>query len=167
MTELRPCQVQGCERIHYGKGYCRLHYRRWQNNGDPLIVKQGGRKAGPRKICAVPDCEKPVRALGLCSSHEQRMVKYGDPLFPLQRRPQGTGSMFRGYVYLRGRGLHREVMEQILGRQLRSFENVHHVNGIRSDNRPENLELWTKPQPVGQRPEDLVAWVKEFYGHLL
>jgi hypothetical protein len=56
---------------------------------------------------------------------------------------------------------HRLVMEAVLGRSLLAGESVHHKNGIRSDNTPDNLELWTTSQPYGQRASDKVAWAVE------
>jgi hypothetical protein len=52
-------------------------------------------------------------------------------------------------------------MEEILGRYLERHENVHHKNGDRTDNRPENLEVWSVVQPSGQRAEDKVAYAIE------
>jgi hypothetical protein len=56
---------------------------------------------------------------------------------------------------------HVLVMEAELGRFLQQSESVHHRDGVRDDNRPENLELWTRPHPPGIRIEDAVTWARE------
>lgn len=67
-----------------------------------------------------------------------------------------------GYAWITdevGRAVHehRHVMEQVLGRPLVPGESVHHKNGVRDDNRPENLELWIGGVRYGQRATDLVC----------
>jgi len=56
----------------------------------------------------------------------------------------------------------RCVIEEVLGRKLARRETVHHKNGIRDDDRIENLELWDCSHPYGQRVSDKIAWAVEF-----
>jgi hypothetical protein len=56
---------------------------------------------------------------------------------------------------------HILVMERHLNRLLEKDENIHHINGVRDDNRIENLEIWVKPQPSGIRASDAIIWAKE------
>lgn len=58
---------------------------------------------------------------------------------------------------------HRLIAGQTLGRRLTSAEHVHHRNGIRHDNRPENLEVLSRSEHARHHPEKVRAmWAVEF-----
>lgn len=124
-----------------------------------------------RSICNVEDCERFVNAKGLCGMHYRRWQRHGTT----ERTKEFYGPIKNKYGYVliwcpehpaayrptNRLPEHRLVMETMLGRYLLPGENVHHKNGVRDDNRPENLELWITQQPKGQRVEDMVAWAHE------
>lgn len=176
------CSVEGCGMPHVAQTYCSAHYCRFKKYGTPLGGGPNKPKASERRPtgspCKHPGCDGVTQlgsAFGLCSAHYVRMKKGQDMSAPVARVRQKIKRINKdGYVSWADRssphasnkdsGLvleHRVVMSDVLGRLLLPGENVHHKNGNRSDNRPENLELWVTMQPSGQRPEDLVAMAKE------
>ena len=159
-------------------GMCGMHdmrLRRRDTTDEPL------RRTRPQ--CSVDACARPHVAQGYCAPHYRRFVATGAPgaaeIRVVDKNSTRKIHPSSGYVHIKIPGHHRAsngwvrehlvVVEDKLGRRLVLGEEVHHINGVKSDNRPENLELWVVSQPKGQRPEDLVDWAREIierYGNV-
>ena len=167
MAKRGVCKIKGCSRKHYGRGLCLFHYERLRN-GTPLDAPLQTRNTKHDELCSVEGCGRKYYAKNLCMLHYRRLRdgKQLEDHIIEKRLPIGSVKPFgkTGYTKVKTEHgwvwEHRYVMEGYLNRSLLPEETVHHINGVRSDNRLENLELWSSKHPPGQRVEDQISWAE-------
>lgn len=163
-----PCIIFKCHKLVEAKDLCAAHYTRMLRNGGAEISKlrnPNGRYVDGIRLCEYDGCDIKHASVGYCIKHYQRWKRYGDPSIT-KIASKGSGAITPdGYRSIRVNGKsvleHRYLYSEYLGRPLKQNENIHHKNGIRDDNRLENLELWKKSQPCGQRVTDLYEWARD------
>lgn len=171
-TQVGTCVVYGCDGEQYAWHMCKLHQRRMRQTGRTDLAPRVPWNKSGIEVCVMDDCNNDHLAKGFCSKHYTAFRTFLDKDRQPKHHKRINPQKEKGYVnlympdhpYATMGGFikeHRYVMEQHLGRLLEPGENVHHKNGDRSDNRIENLELWSVKQPKGQRVEDKVEYAME------
>jgi hypothetical protein len=135
----QKCAGPDCTRQAVSKGLCGTHDMQRRTGGALTPIREHKATGAP---CEVANCDGESLSDGLCSTHYRRRLR-GTPDWdaPIKRRaPRGTGHVDdNGYRIITVNGKakreHRHVAEQLLGRPLHPWEDVHHKNTNRSDNR--------------------------------
>lgn len=133
------------EKIYYKNNPDKKEERRLRDN----YTRKLRRKGLKAQSLVKSRCKDPSLKKGFITKHGYKAI------YKKHENSWQNGYMFE-HVY---------VMSEYLGRPLYDHENVHHKNGIRDDNRIENLELWSKAHPPGQRVKDKIEWCKEYLEH--
>ena len=186
---MKHCEQCGKELSGQQKRFCSTtcwyQSRHYEKTDNCAVCKKSFVKKYKAQFCCSVDCGNHMKSANKITACENCGKEFERPhgKFPkycsrscamygraragqIKSHPEGETIMHSsGYIQEKRDGKwimqHRLVLGDLLGRPLERHERVHHKNGNRQDNRPENLELWTgvgtsKKDPHGVRMVDKV-----------
>lgn len=89
----RTCSIEGCDKPHFGRGWCSTHYQRWKRLGDPLAEVGHYTPRDPQAQCSIDGCENRRARRDWCKKHYYRWRRHGDPNYD-PATPTGEDSPF-------------------------------------------------------------------------
>jgi len=142
------CSIDECTNIAKVRGYCNAHYLKLLRFGNPLFSKKRVvyRKRGKKVLtCTCLYCgqkiEKPTYKRKYCSTicagmanRKPYILKKGYKKLLIPDHPRSDK---KGYVFE-----HIVIVEAKICRMLKEKEVVHHVDGNKTNNNPNNLEIF-------------------------
>jgi hypothetical protein len=125
---LQPHELTYCSQACMSEGRRTLEQKPCEICGTPMAVQP--HQFGIKRFCSKA-CHNESKRIPGPGARMKRSDGYMQVYYPKHPDTTSTGMMLE----------HRLVAEQKYGRRILQTEHVHHLNGDRSDNRPENLEV--------------------------
>jgi len=146
-------QKKNSEVSKYPKHFCqKSHYFKWQHdflkipkkkkictNCNKVFLRRSSTKDNPRSFCT-RKCQYQYNKKGNAGAYKNGK-RFNDHGYVMLLRPDHPRKVAGQYVYE-----HILVIENKIKRFLLPGEIVHHINGIKDDNREENLWLMTSAE---------------------
>lgn len=151
---MKFCKIKDCSRPQHGRGWCKMHHKRWLRHGSTESKRPTYQKRDP--VCSIDGCGRSHVGRGYCALHYERFQRHGDPNKLVRREAntslsqtvewimsnskrassgcfefQRSREKKKGYgrLHYQGKvvGAHRLVLEHELGRSLRIGEQANHT----------------------------------------
>ena len=136
----RLCSFEGCDCIHYAKGWCRTHYYQTHVFGKkPTPIIHWGINYGK---CKVRNCESHAAQRGYCKKHYARVLHFGraNILHRRGRKSQGGHQVYKNHSLMKKVRLIKLAADPKCELcHMKKAKLIHHIDGSKDNHSMDNL----------------------------